>query len=120
MASILALLKGAFKSRTVWVNVLALAVQLLGHISGVVPPELAPYLTTALAVLNLILRALTTTPLVPGPTPDVPATDFPILVWLRDALIALANKEIKAPVELKAMIVAGVAKELDDAEKQGG
>lgn len=123
MAWLQALLAGAFKSRTIWVNVLALTVQVLGHASGVLPPEWAPYITAALAVLNLVLRFLTTTPLVPGPTPtpdpNVPTPDpspaEPLLDLVRKVIEAIIAKKLPA-TEAKPLLLAKVAAAVDEAE----
>ena len=53
----IAILKGAVKSKTVWLNVLTLIVDYSAVLSGVVPPGA---LTAIVALANIGVRVLTT------------------------------------------------------------
>jgi hypothetical protein len=53
----IAMLKGAVKSKTVWLNVLTLIVDYSAVLSGVVPPGA---LTAIVALANIGVRVLTT------------------------------------------------------------
>lgn len=57
----IAMLKGAVKSKTVWLNVLTLIVDYGAVLSGVVPPGA---LTAIVALANIGVRVLTTQSLV--------------------------------------------------------
>lgn len=52
----IAILKGAVKSKTVWINVLTLVVEYGSVLTGVVPPGT---LTAIVALANIAVRALT-------------------------------------------------------------
>jgi hypothetical protein len=60
------LAKSPLASKTLWINGLTLAVSVLTAVAApdVLPPSVAPYLVAALAVANLVLRFLTTKPIV--------------------------------------------------------
>lgn len=52
----IAILRGAVKSKTVWINTLTLVVEYASLLSGVVPPGT---LTVIVALANIAVRALT-------------------------------------------------------------
>lgn len=54
--------KSIFLSRTFWVNTLTLAATVLGSLTGLLPPEAAPWITGTLSVVNVVLRFLTDKP----------------------------------------------------------
>jgi hypothetical protein len=54
--------KSIFASKTFWVNALTLAATILGSLSGVLPPEAAPYVAGVLSVVNIMLRVVTDSP----------------------------------------------------------
>ena len=53
-------LKGALKSKTVWFNVAAAALELTGYLTTILPPGTA---LIAVNVINIALRAVTSTAL---------------------------------------------------------
>ena len=57
--------KGLLRSKTFWVNLLTGAASLLTAVGGIalLPPSVAPYLVSALAVVNIFLRVLTSKPI---------------------------------------------------------
>ena len=61
--------KSILLSRTFWLNALTGIAALLAALSGsdVIPPAFAPYLVTALAVVNIALRVVTTQPVTLAP-----------------------------------------------------
>lgn len=114
------LLANILKSKTLWINGLGVLVQLLTYATGITPPSWQPWLVVALAIINIMLRFVTDSPIVPGPTPtpDVPAPKLPdALLWLLDILKAIANKQ-GPPAELKALAVKIVEGELATAEAE--
>lgn len=54
--------KSLFASKTFWFNVLSGAAQVLGYADGLIPPQYAPFVALGHAVLNIALRAVTSTP----------------------------------------------------------
>lgn len=55
-ANTVAILKGALKSKTMWVNTLTLVVDYAGLLTGAIPPGT---LTAVVALANMALRFLT-------------------------------------------------------------
>lgn len=51
---------GALKSKTVWANTIAAAVEAANFVTPFIPPQYHVYGVVALGVLNIILRAVTT------------------------------------------------------------
>lgn len=51
--------KPFWQSRTLWVNVLTLAVTVLTSLSGTLPPDAAPWIAVVLSGVNIVLRVLT-------------------------------------------------------------
>lgn len=51
-----------WQSKTMWINGLTAAATMGGEVSGLLPPSVNIYLIPALAVLNILLRAVTTQP----------------------------------------------------------
>ncbi len=66
MAERLKLGKGLLRSKTFWVNLLTGAASVLGLVGGisVLPTPIAPYLVAGLAVVNILLRLITSKPIV--------------------------------------------------------
>lgn len=62
--------KSIFASRTFWVNALTIAAAVLAGLSGMtehIPAEAMPWIVSALGVVNLALRVMTTGPVtLPG------------------------------------------------------
>ena len=54
--------KPIWQSKTFWVNALTLVATVLGSITGILPPEAAPYIVGVQSVVNVILRFLTERP----------------------------------------------------------
>lgn len=52
-----------YLSKTVFVNALTAIATVMAQMADVLPPEWAPKIVTALAVVNLILRVVTTQPI---------------------------------------------------------
>lgn len=56
-------MKKAKKSKTLWVNALVGIITLAGTLTGNLPSEMAIWAVPILAVVNIILRAITKQPL---------------------------------------------------------
>lgn len=54
--------KSIFLSKTFWVNVITVFVSIAGYASGMVPPEWQAFLLPAVAIANIVLRAITNQP----------------------------------------------------------
>lgn len=62
-----------WQSKTVWANIIIVAVAVLAYIGaqpGLIPAEFAPWVLAAGGVLNIILRFVTGAPLSLGKKPD--------------------------------------------------
>lgn len=55
--------KAVWKSKTVWANVIAIIIMVLGYITSVITVQNMTYFTISLSVLNLVLRYLTDQPI---------------------------------------------------------
>jgi len=55
-----------WQSKTIWVNVLTMIVDVAGRMSDVIPASAQPYIASGLAILNIALRFLTDQPVTTG------------------------------------------------------
>ena len=58
--------KSPFASRTLWVNIITIAIDAIGHFTDTIPASAQPYIAMGLAVANIVLRFLTNQPLSTG------------------------------------------------------
>lgn len=132
------ILARALASKTLWAAFLTFLISVATWLAGdeliKQHPALVSIAGVLLSVLMVGLRFVTKTPIVPpGPEPVPDPTNivahpavqelfkrFPVLQWALDAMLALANKEVNAPAELKALTLKSMSNELDAAEAEGG
>ena len=106
-------------SPTLWTNLIAGAIALAGHLSGLVPPEYAPWVALVIAGLNVALRVIKAlNPQPPGPDvpvdPNHPAA--PLADLLKRVFDALLKFQITAE-EATDILTPAITKAAAEAEK---
>lgn len=100
-------------SKTLIFNVATLAALILNYLSGIVPPEWQTAISAAIAVVNIVLRFVTTDPVIPpNKSPEAERR-----LWQEDLLEGIANDDIPIP-EAEALAKAIQERELADAKKE--